>query len=852
MTNIDKLSIILSGKNLDKPGPAMPSDVPILDKNSHNFFKQILDEIEDIKSEFTNSISGQKVISDLGIKLTSANNIKDISETILDCALILTKTPAGSISLYDEKENTLNLVSTKGFSPEFSEVKKYPVRTGGMTEYILKQKEPIIVNNIINQPSFNNPMMLKEKVSSLIAVSLFCEEKIVGILYVDDFVPRNFLPEQIALLSLLAMQAAFGIEKIKLLTELEKKNQELSETTEYMKAVLDNSADMIITTDSQANIVEFNPAGERMLGFKKEEVYGTSVEKFYRHAEERRKIIEKLQKKEQIANYETKLWTKNGKLLDISLSLSQLKNKDGNSVGTVGISKDISKQKQLEKKLREANKELEQKIKEVQKIEQMKSDFLSVVSHELRTPLTSILGFAKMIQRRFTKDILPYLNTSETKMAESVNKIQENLKIITSEGERLARLINNVLDLAKIEAGKMEWKVEPAKMEEICKTAMNAVSSLADHKKLNIKFLPDEDLPLVNVDQDRLIQVVTNLFSNAIKFTNTGSVTCIIKNLKDTLEVRIKDSGVGIKPEDIGKLFEKFKQVGDGDTVSDKPKGTGLGLTICKEIIEALGGKIWVESEYGKGSSFIFTLPAIIESAPSKAKKTSLEYAPINISKFLDKISRKEKGHLILIVDDESHIRTLLREELEEEGYKILEAANGNDALVSARKEKPDLIICDILMPGLNGFDVLTLLKTDENTSDIPILIHSIYEDKEKGYKLGADKYITKSVNTETLIKSVSDLLSGKDKKTRNKKVLLIEEDKAISKTIHDVLKSKGYQVIFAYNSKEGLEKAKIESPDLIIIDDLISKANGYEILRTIQTTKETQKSNIVILTRDK
>lgn len=848
MTNIDKLSLILNGKNLDKHDP----DIPIMDKSNHKFFKQILKEIENIKNEFTNSISGQKVISDLGIKLTSANNIKEISETILDCALVLTKTPAGSISLYNEKENTLNLIYSKGFSPEFSEVKKYSVRKGGMNEYILEQKEPIVINNIFNRPAFNNPKMLKEKVGSLIALGLFCEEKIVGILYVDDFVPREFQPEQIALLSLLAVQAAFGIEKIKLLTQLEKKNLELSKTTEYMKAVLHNSADMVITTDSKANIVEFNPAGERMLGYKKEEIYGTSVEKFYRHAEERRKIIEKLREKEQISNYETKLWTKKGKLLDISLSLSQLKDNKGNVMGTVGISKDISKQKQLEKKLRESNKKLEQKIKEVQKIEQMKSDFLSIVSHELRTPLTSILGFAKMIQRRFAKDVIPSLNISETKMAGSVDKIQENLKIITSEGERLARLINNVLDLAKIEAGKMEWKVEPSKIEEICKTAINAVSSLADHKKLNIKFLPDENLPLVNVDGDRLTQVVTNLFSNAIKFTNTGSVTCVVKNLKDTLEIRIKDSGIGIKPEDIGKLFEKFKQVGEGDTVSDKPKGTGLGLTICKEIIEALGGKIWVESEYGKGSSFIFTLPAVIETALSKSKDESLEYIPITISKFIDKISGKEKGHLILIVDDEAHIRTLLREELEDEGYRILEAANGNDALANARKEKPDLIICDILMPGLNGFDVLALLKNDESTSDIPILIHSIYDDKEKGYKLGADEYITKSVSAEKLIKSVSDLLSGKGRKTRNKKVLVIEEDKAISTAVHDVLKSKGYQVIFAYSGKEGLDKAKTDCPDLIIIDDLISKGNDYEILKTMKLLKETQSSNIVIITRDK
>ncbi|MFH1287117.1 MAG: PAS domain S-box protein [bacterium] len=341
MTNIDKLSAVLSSKNLND----------LESKSDYQFFRQILEGVENIKNEFANSIFAQKIISDLGIRLTSANNINEISNTILDCAMALTKTPAGSISLYDEEENMLNLVTAKGFSPEFAHVTKYPVRKGGMTEYILKQKEPIVVNNIASQPSFNNPMMLKEKVSSLIALTLFCEEKIVGILYVDDFVPRDFSPEQIAQLSLLAMQAAFGIEKIKLLAQLEKKNQELSKTTEYMKAILDNSADMIITTNSQTDIVEFNPAGERMLGYKKEEVFGTSVEKFYRDVEERRRIMGKIQGEEQIENYETKLQTKDGKLLDISLSLSQLRDKNSNIIGTVGVSKDISKQKQLEKKI---------------------------------------------------------------------------------------------------------------------------------------------------------------------------------------------------------------------------------------------------------------------------------------------------------------------------------------------------------------------------------------------------------------------------------------------------------------------------------------------------------------------
>ncbi len=849
LKNIENLSIILSDKQLNGQDFALPVGVPLIDSESFKFFQKILKEIANIEREFRNNIESQKVISDLGIKLTSAKSMKELSGAILDCALSLTKTPAGSLALYDEKQNILNLIADKGFSSDFSKIKTYSVRKDGMNAYVLQHNEPVIINNITKRQSFNNPLMLKETVASLIAVPLICENKKVGILYVDDFVPRNFLPEQIASLALLAMQAAFGIEKFNLLNELEKKNQELLHNTEYLQAILNNSADMIVTTNSDTKIVEFNSGGERILGYKREEVVGTTVEDMYRHPEERHKIMKKVEKFGSITNYETRLRTKDGKMVDISLSLSQLKDKEGKVIGTVGISKDITKQKHLEKKLRESNKELAQKVKEVQKIDKMKSDFLSIVSHELRTPLTSILGFAKMIQKKFSSNIIPLINMNDDKVAKSAEKIQENLKIIAAEGERLSRLINNFLDLAKIEAGKIEWKIEPTNIEGICQSAIYATSSLADERKLSLKFEHDENLPRIKADKDKLIQVITNLISNAIKFTNTGGITIIAKKEEGNIVVQIKDTGIGIKPEFLTKVFEKFKQItdDDSDTLGDRPKGTGLGLTICKEIIEHHSGKIWVESEYGKGSTFIFTIPAMKETTLSKKDEA---VPTLSRSTFIDKINKKDKGHLILVVDDEEHIRTLLREQLEDAGYRVIEASEGSEALLKARNENPDLIICDVLMPGINGFDVLTLLKANEQTTNIPILIHSIYEDKEKGYRLGADEYITKSIDTENVIKSVSDLLSG-NKAPRRKKVLLIEDTKsASSKSIHDVLSSKGYEVVSASSDKEGVEKAKQENPDLILIDDIVS--NSSEILETLKLVKNVDKTNIIILTRDK
>ena len=237
-----------------------------------------------------------------------------------------------------------------------------------------------------------------------------------------------------------------------------------------------------------------------------------------------------------------------------------------------------------------------------------KSSFLSTVSHELRTPLTSVLGFAKIIRRRLEERIFPLVPEEDPKIQQSKRQVIENLEIVVSEGQRLTLLIDNVLDLAKIEAGKFTWNMASLSVPLVIDRATAATSSLFEAKNLTLVKNVDSTLPPVNGDRDRLIQVVINLISNAVKFTESGSITCAAGLRDGEIVVSITDSGIGIKPEDQPKVFEKFKQV--GDTLTDKPKGTGLGLPICKEIVEHHGGRIWVESEIGRGSTFSFTLPA--------------------------------------------------------------------------------------------------------------------------------------------------------------------------------------------------------------------------------------------------
>lgn len=238
---------------------------------------------------------------------------------------------------------------------------------------------------------------------------------------------------------------------------------------------------------------------------------------------------------------------------------------------------------------------------------QAKSDFLNSVSHELRTPMTSVLGFANMIGKRLESRIFPKVQADDKRTKQAMQSVLKYANIIQTEGQRLTTLINNVLDLAKIEAGKMTWHIEPMAVSDLIERATTATASLFERQDVKLVKEVSDDLPRVDGDQDKLIQVVINLISNAVKFTDAGSVTCHARQQGNEILVSVSDTGIGIDEADLPKVFEKFVQV--GDTLTDKPEGTGLGLPICKEIVERHGGRIWVESELGVGSTFSFSLP---------------------------------------------------------------------------------------------------------------------------------------------------------------------------------------------------------------------------------------------------
>jgi PAS domain S-box-containing protein len=426
--------------------------------------------------------------------------------------------------------------------------------------------------------------------------------------------------------------------------------QKVEQRTSEIKAIIDNMVDGLVVVNSEDQISQFNPALAGMIGISRNAISRAASYREIFTAEEITNLVTNTRENpKQVFSEEFSLpERRTGKAVATSI-FSESNTSDehplkADYLGTVILIRDITAEKEVDR---------------------MKTDFISTVSHELRTPLTSVLGFAKLIQKKLEESIFPLIQTDDKKVNRNIRQVTENIEIIVSEGTRLTKLINEVLDVAKIEAGQMQWNMQPLAITDVIDRAFSATSSLFGQKGLTPVREIASDLPEVNGDRDRLIQVVINLISNAVKFTDRGTVTCRVTQDDQSVIVSVIDQGVGISESDQPKVFEKFKQV--GDTLTDKPQGTGLGLPISQEIVVYHGGKIWVESEVGKGSTFSFTLPIHFEKD---------QVPQINFDILIEQLRKRVVSEKqlqsdgqtsldltknILVIDDDSSIRKLLR-----------------------------------------------------------------------------------------------------------------------------------------------------------------------------------------------
>lgn len=489
----------------------------------------------------------------------------------------------------------------------------------------------------------------------------------------------------------------------------------------------------------------------------------------------------------------------------------------------------LEEERSMRDNLEKSRAELEAANDKLKELDLMKSEFLNTVSHELRTPLTSIKAFAEILLDNVGEDV-------ETQT--------EFLEIINKESDRLTRLINNLLDLSRIEAGRMKWDSEPVDLYEIAESALNALRGSAEKKGLIVESALEEDLPTVG-DKDKLIQVVTNLLGNAIKFTSEGGKILVSAQRKDLLTARIcvKDSGVGIAPEFHESVFEKFSQVDSSETRDIK--GSGLGLPIARSITEHHGGKLFVESEAGKGSTFIIELPLHLENEESEGDDSDTPLKAVQ--------ARLEPGQTVLVVDDEPSIRRFLRHILESEGFLVIESRSGEDAVNIARREKPSLVLLDLVLPDIDGFEVLSRLKEREETKDMPVIILSIIEDEERCFRLGASDYLPKPINRERLVTRVSGLIAAgrgnRPEKEGPHRVLAVDDDDSVLKALSTILTNHGFEVEIARNGKDGLDKAIENPPDLVILDLMMPIMTGHEVLLALKQNSNTAEIPVMILT---
>jgi signal transduction histidine kinase/CheY-like chemotaxis protein len=451
-----------------------------------------------------------------------------------------------------------------------------------------------------------------------------------------------------------------------------------------------------------------------------------------------------------------------------------------------------------------------------EKANQVKSSFLANMSHELRTPLNAIIGYSEMLLEEAE-------DTGQAELLPDVHKI-------LAAGKHLLDLINAVLDLSKIEAGKMELYLETFDVPALANEVGAIIKPLLEKNGNSFRLTVDPAVQTMRSDQTKLRQSLLNLLSNASKFTSGGAVALDIRMLPgQTLAFAVSDTGVGMTEEQIARLFEPFSQ-GDAST-SRKYGGTGLGLVISRRFARMLGGEITVESEQGKGSTFTLTLPQSVDL--EKAGEITPLTTPAG-----------DMAGVVLVIDDEPAVHEILARTLVKYGYRTERALTGGEGLRLARKLRPQIITLDVMMPGMDGWSVLNALKSDPDLRDIPVILLTIVDNKNLGYSLGAADYLTKPIDRERLA-SVLMRYRG----AAGNLALVVEDEPSSRDVLVRLLKNEGWLVNEAGNGVEALAELSRARPNVILLDLMMPEMDGFEFLAEVDRNPEWKSVPVIVVT---
>ncbi|MCZ6622631.1 MAG: response regulator [Deltaproteobacteria bacterium] len=475
----------------------------------------------------------------------------------------------------------------------------------------------------------------------------------------------------------------------------------------------------------------------------------------------------------------------------------------------------------LEERIRQRTGEIEAINTQLREATRHKSEFLANMSHELRTPLNAVIGFSEILLGRMLGD----LNSKQ----------EEYLHDIMTSGLDLLSLINDILDLSKVEAGRMELDLNTFDLPMLLDNTLRFVKERASRHGIQLTLEVDERLGDFMGDERKVKQVLLNLLSNALKFTPDGGRIILKTAPADGLtQISVSDTGIGIATENLQQIFEEFQQIrGDHE---GKGEGTGLGLALAKKFVELHGGTIWVESVVGRGSTFTFTLPMRAPVEKATESPTMAQPAP-------------NQTQLVLVVEDDPRAVKLLSTYLFEEGYTIEVASDGEEGLKKARALHPAVVALDILLPKVDGWEFLTRIKADPETCGIPIIIVSVVEERGKGFTLGAVDYLTKPFQREELIAALRRISISTRLRDPAAKVLAIDDDPMALELVRAIGEAEGYRVLSATGGEEGVALAKAELPALIILDLIMPEVDGFDVVVQLGDDPTTRAIPIVILT---
>ncbi|MBI5562455.1 MAG: diguanylate cyclase [Deltaproteobacteria bacterium] len=780
------------------------------------------------------------VLYQTGLVLSKSKDLKDVLDAVLESALELTGTQAGCIALAEGAgRGEMRLAASLGMEAASSRPAGFKTSEDSLASIVVAGAEPVEWSGAPKDNARKDSILSASGAKAALACALRINGDLLGILYIIDWKGREFTGRDKGLIKLFSSQAAHAIEKFKLMHKLE-------ESLTSLEGVFDDSQDMIIAADVEGRIVRFSKGGERVLGYTEAEARGKYVDEFYYDKAERAKVIRLMKERGAVYNYEAILVKKDGSPVDISLTISELKDKAGAVIGTVGVSKDVTVERRLRRELEELNRNLEEKVmertrdleranKELKKANELKGRFIANASHELRTPLHSIIGFSEiLVQKSFGP-----LNEKQEKF----------LSTIFTSGKHLLHLVNNILDLAKIEAGKAQLQYEKFQMKTTIDEVVMVVAPLADRKLITVEKFIDPAAAEFVADKVKFKQVLYNLVSNAIKFTpESGRVTIRAARIlndgalpwagkwQEFLKFSVEDTGPGIKPEDRERIFDEFEQLDS----SKNTEGTGLGLSLTKKLIEIHGGHITVGG--GQGAVFDVYLPIV-----SAQEAITAQQQPSAPSPEFHTPAMTEDGATVLVVEDDLPTVELITIHLTQAGYKVAHAYDGEEAIRKAREIKPFVITLDIMLPKKDGWEVLQALKSSHETRDIPVIIHSIIENTELAFALGATDYIVKPLDHSTLIDKLTNIARER-KKGRSLSVLLVSGDHGTRDYVSRTLQGGEVVLHHALDEEGGVDLAVAMKPNAIIVD-VEDPEKGFGVIRRLKHNVSLMETPLFVLT---